>query len=475
MKRRILLLCSLATLALMLIAASAQATFSDDKAELDFPQTVTFSVTVQSPVEIKSIVLEYGEDKLTCGNVIAKAYPDFTPGKSASVTWKWDMRQSGSLPPGAKLWWRWVVTDTGGNQTASPRKEITWLDSTHAWQSLGGERINLHWYQGDKAFGQTLHTTAVDALKHLDAEAGLKIEEPVDIYIYGKTEDMRDAILFEPSWTGGLAYPPYNIVIIGIHQGILEWGKLTEAHELTHVVIGHLTFNCLWSVPTWLNEGLAVYSEGQLDESSQKNFDQAIRDDTLMSLRSLSGGFSEKSDKADLSYSQSFSVVKFLIETYKRDKMTALLKNLRDGNTADEALQAVYGFDTDGLEDAWRAGIGAKARAVTGAATPTTIPTIVPTIRPVSGIPGADVTPVATPVVTAIAKSVATSSATESANSPTPAPTRPIAPDQQPISQSTMIALLLISVCCIGILGILVIVIIILVVRRSGRQNDAQQ
>ena len=29
-------------------------------------------------------------------------------------------------------------------------------------------------------------------------------------------QDMRDAVLYEPGWTGGLAYPDHNIVIIGI-------------------------------------------------------------------------------------------------------------------------------------------------------------------------------------------------------------------------------------------------------------------
>ena len=473
MKRKILLISGLTVLLMALIAAAGQATFSNDKAELDFPQTVTFSVKIHSPVEIKNIVLEYGADQLTCGNVLAKAFPDFTPGIDASVTWKWDMRQSGSLPPGTKLWWRWVVTDANDNQTASERKDIIWLDSIHSWQSISGDRINLHWYAGDQAFGKTLHTAAVDALKRLDGEAGLKIEQPVDIYIYGKTEDMRDAVLFEPGWTGGQAYPPYNIVIIGISQDILEWGKSTEAHELTHVVTGHMTFNCLWSVPTWLDEGLAKYSEGKLDDDSQKQFDKAVADDTLMSLRSLSGGFSEKSDKADLSYSESYSVVNFTLKTYGRAKMTTLLKSLRDGNTIDEALQEIYGFDTDGLEDAWRKGIKAKARAVTGSATTTPAPTFVPTIQPVSGIPNAEITPMATPAVTAAATSSASATATSSVTkdtgsaSPTPA-------SGEPISNTTLIAITLAIVCGILILMIFGL-IVIFVIRRNRRENDAQR
>lgn len=466
MQRKILYIGSLVVL-LFTMAAMRQITFGENKAELKFPETVTFSASIESAAEIKSIVLEYGSEQLTCGKVIAKAYPDFTAGKSANVSWAWDMRQSGSLPPGTKLWWQWVVTDANGNQTTSPRKTITWLDSLHSWQTLTGGGINLHWYDGDPAFGKTLHTTAVAALKKLDADAGLKIDQATDIYIYGETEDMRDAILFEPGWTGGMAFTPYNIVIIGINQNNIEWGKLTVAHELTHVVIGHVTFNCLSYLPTWLNEGLAMYSEGKLDNSSQRSFDQAVRDDTLMSLRALSGGFSEKADKADLSYSESFSVVKFVLETYGRNKMSALLKEMKAGGTIDNALQTVYGLDTDGLEDAWRAGIGAKARAVTGKATPTAIPTTIPTIQPVSGIPGANITPMATPVVTA----AVTASPTE---------TDKITATATPISQqtesqiSTILMAIVLFGCCLGVLVVGLVAGIFVANRKNRRQDDVQ-
>jgi hypothetical protein len=43
------------------------------------------------------------------------------------------------------------------------------------------------------------------------------------------------------------------------------WDRTHVIHELTHVLVGHYAFSCIGSVPTWLNEGLAMYSEGELD------------------------------------------------------------------------------------------------------------------------------------------------------------------------------------------------------------------
>jgi hypothetical protein len=101
----------------------------------------------------------------------------------------------------------------------------------------------------------------------------------------------------------------------------------------------------------------------------------------------LSAGFSEVADKANLSYSQSYSIVNFLIETYGQGKMTELLTSLRDGATIDNALTATYGFNIEGLDDAWRNSIGAPQRTASAQATAQPTPTYVPTIVPISGLP----------------------------------------------------------------------------------------
>src|SRR5690242_16225388 len=77
----------------------------NDQVVFSFPETATFSATLSSSSEITSIVLEYGNEQQTCGEVIAKAFPQFYPSNTVEVEWIWDMRQSGSLPPGASIWW----------------------------------------------------------------------------------------------------------------------------------------------------------------------------------------------------------------------------------------------------------------------------------------------------------------------------------------------------------------------------------
>jgi hypothetical protein len=381
------LLLSLNLLTVTPAFASPLPEVTNNEISLNFPESAAFRATITSDAEITSVVLEYGNEQQTCGEVIAKAFPAFIPGKTVNAEWTWEMRQSGSLPPGAQFWWRWRITDANGNETVTEPQTAIWLDDVHNWQTMqNDEFIRLHWYEGDETFAADLADAAYNGLLFNETQSGLQAEAPIDIYIYANTFDLQEAILYEPSWTGGQAFPDQNIVILGISQSDLDWGRKTIVHELTHVLVGDMTFSCLGDVPTWLNEGLAMYSEGELDSGSQRQLDEAIQSGALLSIRSMSSGFSEVADQAYLSYSQSYSIVEFLIEVYGQEKMTSLLVLLRDGLTIDEALIQTYGFDTDGLEAAWRQGIGAQPRPVAAQPTARVTPTFVPTIVPMGGV-----------------------------------------------------------------------------------------
>src|SRR5574341_768612 len=108
--------------------AAPLADVMNNQITLNFPDGAPFSATISSDAEIQSVVLEYGNEQQTCGEVIAKAFPRFAPAKTVDVEWTWDMRQSGSQPPGAQLWWRWRVTDANGKDTVSETQTATWLD-----------------------------------------------------------------------------------------------------------------------------------------------------------------------------------------------------------------------------------------------------------------------------------------------------------------------------------------------------------
>ena len=112
-----------------------------------------------------------------------------------------------------------------------------------------------------------------------------------------------------------------------------------------------------------------MYAEGDLTPGEKAILNDAIRKDNLVSVRSLSSSFPARGE-INLYYVESYSLVKFLIDTYDSEKMLQLLGAFKQGKSYDDALLEVYGFDTDGLDDTWRASLGLEPSTTDGVLMP---------------------------------------------------------------------------------------------------------
>jgi hypothetical protein len=212
---------------------------------------------------------------------------------------------------------------------------------------------------------------------------------------------MRDAVLYIQDWAGGVAFSEYNVILMGVPPTIAEsWGRPTVRHELAHLVIGQYGRSCVGgSRPTWLNEGLAVYAEGPPQTHIINDINAGMRDNSFEPLRSLNGPFSSHGTDAGIAYSQSYSVVDFMLNEYGQEPMQQLLLTMAEGETYDAALEAVYDLNVDGIELAWRQANGLPKRTIPPTPTPlqaANIPTIVPQGMPESlpTVPAANATAV---------------------------------------------------------------------------------
>jgi len=161
-------------------------------------------------------------------------------------------------------------------------------------------------------------------------------------------------MIFPMEWTGGAAFTEFGIIAIGISPSQVDWGRRALVHELTHLIVHQVIFSPYGKLPTWLDEGLAMYNEGELDPYLRPYLQKAISEDELISVRSLCSPFSAEPEKAYLSYAQSYSLVEYLLDNYGQAEMLNLLTLFKQGSTYDEALAKVYGFDIDGLDSRWR-------------------------------------------------------------------------------------------------------------------------
>ncbi|HEY97092.1 MAG TPA: peptidase MA domain-containing protein [Dehalococcoidia bacterium] len=340
-----------------LVQASSELSILDYSAEIDFPVKIIFEVSARSDVDIDDIRLHYRINRTELARITSEVYIEFTPSKTVSIDWVWDMRKTGGLPPGSSLYYWWTVTDADGDSVQTPPVEMLVSDKRYDWQELTEGEITLYWYKGDDSFSGELMAAAQEALARLYVETGAELEKPVSIYIYASSADLQGSMIFPQEWTGGVAFTRYGIITIGIgtSSGDMEWGKRAIAHELTHLVIHQITLNPYNDLPVWLDEGLAMNTEGELLWYFMDELNKARENGTFFSVRSLASPFPTDTNEALLSYAQSYELVKFLIDEYGQEKMFELLSTFREGAGYDEALNRVYNFDMDGLDARWRA------------------------------------------------------------------------------------------------------------------------
>jgi hypothetical protein len=259
------------------------------------------------------------------------------------------------LPPGATVHYWWTVEDEAGNKLVTPENSVRFDDNRYPWQSLSSGLLTFHWYESDRALIDELMVASEQALERLAGDTGAYMENPVEIYIYASSRDLQGAMVFPKEWTGGVAYTEFSIIAIGISQQNLDWGKDAIAHELGHMVTHQLTFSPYGaSMPTWLDEGLAMHAESGPDPFLQSWLQKAVDNNRLISVRSLASPFSAISEEAYISYAESRSIVEYLVQNYGKNKVFQLLTLFKEGNTSDDALTKIYNFDQDELDQLWR-------------------------------------------------------------------------------------------------------------------------
>ncbi len=359
MIKRLALLALVLCLTLVLFSpgpalADSELTVVESRAEADFPLRLIFSLSARSDVDITDVRLCYTIDRTSFAEVVSEAYISFTPSSEVDISWSLEMIKIGGLPTGSSLEYWWKITDASGSTFETAPARVQFDDTRYDWSALIEGELTLYCYQGDEDFVAELMAAAQQALERLAEDTGAELEKPTRLYIYASAADLQGAMIYPQEWTAGVAYTREGIVTIGIAPANLDWGKRAMAHELAHMVIHQITLNPYSSLPCWLDEGLAMYAEGNMEATFFNVLSEAIADNSLISVPSLSSPFSAYSDKAALSYAQSYSLVEYLIISYGQDKMLELLNTFSQGSGYDAALEAVYGFDMATLDSLWR-------------------------------------------------------------------------------------------------------------------------
>ncbi len=336
-----------------ILDASATATFNE---QLEFRA----DVRIDAPLRRAEILLEFPG---AIGPYVREvAVPAGT--ETRALVFRWSFAQDGHLVPNTRIRasWRLIPTDgsaavTGGATT------ITYADDRFQWRTLLGSLVRLHWYDGSDAFAQRALAIGEEGVRKAQDLLGVTETEPVDFFIYSTSSDFYAAM--GPGTrenVGGTAHTDIRTLFANIGPAAVDdpWVANVVPHELAHLVFATATENPYNGPPRWLNEGLAQYLAVGYQASDRGEVEAAVADGRIIPLTALGGLFPTSHDPFYLAYAESIAAVDFLVATYGRDALVALIRSYATGVTDDEAFRSALGTDVAGFEAAWLTKIGAK-------------------------------------------------------------------------------------------------------------------
>jgi hypothetical protein len=109
-----------------------------------------------------------------------------------------------------------------------------------------------------------------------------------------------------------------------------------------------------------LHDGFAVHFSGEKSIVRMKTLWTASLSRTLLPLRELDFGFPDDAVETPIAYAQSADLVRYMLRTRDRERLIAMLRRVRGGQTFDSALTDSYGLDVAGLEEEWLADVAKR-------------------------------------------------------------------------------------------------------------------
>jgi Peptidase MA superfamily len=335
--------------------------------ESKFPDHLVFNASAQSGSAVQRIRLRY---KIEPDGTKATAEAKFDPANSvtASVALQASDQPSFYLAPGTTITYHWEATDAAGTTAQSPEATFFYNDDRFKWTPVEHGGLTVYYYTGGEDKARQMLSVGADKIAEMSTLLGTTVNFPVKVWIYDSVEDMRPALpqrsaTFEGSViTSGIRITSDTVLVLG------EASYDTLRHELTHVVTRAAAEVGLGTLPAWLDEGTAVYGQG--DPGGFKTaIDRAIRRGNVLSVPSITSSPGDP-NKVDIFYGESWSLVSYLVDNYGKEKFAQLYAEIKTGKRIDGALQAVYGFDQNGLEDKWRAANNLPPRLTPEVTTP---------------------------------------------------------------------------------------------------------
>ncbi|MBT4126011.1 MAG: hypothetical protein HOJ22_00270 [Chloroflexi bacterium] len=342
--------------------------------ESQFPEGMTFTLDVESDLRIEDVrvTFEIG-DRGTTQYAYLELDQTTRPLVNGELFHRTNSRDR-YIPPGTSIKYWFEITADNGESLITEPEHFRFDDARYEWEEVTLGPVTILYHGPVRTRAERLAEAAIESLEIMGPVTGADTETPIVMTLYNNNAEMIEAVVARSLATSreliteGQAFDSESVVLV--LAGRSDIG--TATHEMTHILVARAA-NSSGAVPLWLNEGLAEF--GNLDQtvSYERFLEWAEGTDRLIPLKGLRS-FPGDPNLTLVAYGQGRSAVKYMIDEYGEGKMAELLATLGTGIGIDGALEVVYGFGIDGLENLWRESIGAEPYVE---ATPGPTPTVV--------------------------------------------------------------------------------------------------
>jgi len=343
--------------ALLLVLADAAAAFDGfgaSSADSTYGQEIRFTTTLNgdNPDRLELLIRTQGAD----GSLVVPVPPS---GSSAEYVWDTSVDY---VVPNTLIAYQWRAID-GDDVVLSQEGQIRYVDDRPGldWQSVQLGEATVHWYGDNEE--QALHFGELSAIGVDRAEQllGSEMAGPVDVFVYISSDDFFGALgPGAREWTGAATYPERRTIFMwnSPEAGSQAYLETVMIHEITHIVFHDATDNPFHEPASWLNEGIATWSETQEASEERAVVEQEAAGDGLFSFDAISEQFPIGARGGRLSYAQGTTLIDKIIEDYGQEAIAQIAAAYRDGASDAEALEAGTGGPADELYAAYFADFG---------------------------------------------------------------------------------------------------------------------
>jgi hypothetical protein len=330
-------------------AAAAFDGFGPSSADSTYGREIRFETELNgdNPDRLELLVQTPGAD----GSLVL---PVTASGSAAEYVWDTSVDH---VVPNTLLTYQWRATD-GDEVVVSEEAQFRYVDDRPGldWQRVRLGEATLHWYGANEDQAMRFGELSAVGVEQAEQLLGTELAGPVDVFVYVSQEEFFGAL--GPGvreWTGAAAYPELRTIFMwnSAQAGSQAYLETAMVHEITHIVFHDATDNPFHEPATWLNEGIAVWSQAQGAPEERATVEREADGAGLFAFDAITRQFPIGQRGGRLSYAQGATMIDMIISEYGRDAIARIAAAYRDGASDADALEAGTGVPADDLYAAY--------------------------------------------------------------------------------------------------------------------------